>query len=99
MPLNKISEKVSGMGCLQDRIAMVTGAGAGMGREHALLLAERGSTVVVQDIDGEGARETAERSVGEVASPILSSATSPTGPHWQVAYRIRRTALARLIFW
>jgi NAD(P)-dependent dehydrogenase (short-subunit alcohol dehydrogenase family) len=69
MPLNKISEKVSGMGGLQTRIGMVTGVGAGMGREHALLLAERGATVVVQDIDGEGARETAERSVGEWPRP------------------------------
>jgi 3-oxoacyl-[acyl-carrier protein] reductase len=49
------------MGSLQNRIAMVTGAGAGMGREHALLLADRGATVVVQDINGEGARQTAER--------------------------------------
>jgi 3-oxoacyl-[acyl-carrier protein] reductase len=49
------------MSGLQSRIAMVTGAGAGMGREHALLLADRGATVVVQDINGEGARETAGR--------------------------------------
>jgi 3-oxoacyl-[acyl-carrier protein] reductase len=48
------------MGSLQNRIALITGGGAGMGREHALLLAERGATVVVQDINGEGAGETAE---------------------------------------
>jgi hypothetical protein len=98
MPLNKISEKVSGMGDLQNRIAMVTGAGAGMGREHACCW-QSTATVVVQDIDGEGAGKQQSGSVGQVASPILSSATSPTGAHWQVAYRIWRTALARLIFW
>jgi NAD(P)-dependent dehydrogenase (short-subunit alcohol dehydrogenase family) len=95
MPLNKISEKVSGMGGLQIRIAMVTGAGAGMGREHALLLAERGATVVVQDIDGEGARETAERISRAGGLAHIVACDVADGPHWQVAYRVWRTALAR----
>jgi NAD(P)-dependent dehydrogenase (short-subunit alcohol dehydrogenase family) len=33
-----------------DRVAIVTGAGRGLGREHALLLAERGARVVVNDV-------------------------------------------------
>jgi NAD(P)-dependent dehydrogenase (short-subunit alcohol dehydrogenase family) len=32
------------------RVAVVTGAGAGLGREHALLLAARGASVVVADV-------------------------------------------------
>ena len=35
---------------LRDRVAIVTGAGGGLGREHALLLAGRGAQVVVNDI-------------------------------------------------
>lgn len=35
-----------------DKVAVVTGAGAGLGREHALLLASRGAKVVVNDIGG-----------------------------------------------
>ncbi len=35
---------------LQNRTALVTGAGSGMGRAHAELLAERGAHVVVQDV-------------------------------------------------
>ena len=34
------------------RVAVVTGAGGGLGREHALLLADRGCRIVINDIGG-----------------------------------------------
>src|SRR5689334_18482096 len=34
------------------KVAIVTGAGGGLGREHALLLASRGALVVVNDVGG-----------------------------------------------
>ena len=37
---------------LQDRVAIITGGGRGIGREHALLFASLGAKVVVNDLGG-----------------------------------------------
>ena len=36
----------------EGRVAIITGAGGGLGREHALLMASRGAQVVVNDLGG-----------------------------------------------
>jgi NAD(P)-dependent dehydrogenase (short-subunit alcohol dehydrogenase family) len=45
----------------ENRVAVITGAGGGLGREHALLLASRGAQVIVNDlggsVDGSGASD------------------------------------------
>jgi len=44
---------------LQDRVVLVTGAGSGIGRAGAMAMAREGATVVVTDLDGALAEETA----------------------------------------
>lgn len=74
----------------QDRVAVVTGAGGGLGREHALLLASLGAAVVVNDlggsVHGEGANSSAaDRVVAEInaaggaAVAEHSSVSDPSG--------------------
>ena len=48
------------MGRMQDKVALITGAGAGMGRAHALGCAAEGAAVVVSDRDAASAEAVAE---------------------------------------
>jgi NAD(P)-dependent dehydrogenase (short-subunit alcohol dehydrogenase family) len=45
---------------LKGKIALITGAGMGMGREASVLFAEEGARIVVADIDGVAAQATVE---------------------------------------
>lgn len=48
------------MGTLEGKNAIVTGAGRGIGRAEALLLAAEGARVIVNDVDGDHAKDTVE---------------------------------------
>jgi NAD(P)-dependent dehydrogenase (short-subunit alcohol dehydrogenase family) len=67
-----LSNQVSGVAMslnFKDRVAIVTGAGGGLGKQHALELGRRGAKVVVNDlggsVDGTGGSATAAEQVVE----------------------------------
>ena len=52
------------MGVLDDKVAIVTGSARGIGRATAELLSEQGAKVLINDLDGDVAEQTASRDRG-----------------------------------
>ena len=55
------------MGVLDDKVAIVTGSARGIGRATAELLSEQGASVLINDLDGDVAEQTASEIAGETA--------------------------------
>ncbi len=81
------------------RVVIVTGAGGGLGRSHALLFADRGAQVVVNDLggsrDGTGAgSEMADAVVEEIKAAGGSAVANYDGVHtWEGGEAIVETAM------
>jgi len=83
------------------RVAVVTGAGSGLGRSHALMLASRGAKVLVNDlggaVDGSGrSNSAADRVVAEIeasggsAAANYDSVSDPAGAERLIAGALER---------
>lgn len=87
------------MSALAGRVAIVTGAGSGLGREHALLLAREGASVVVNDLgtasDGSGSDAgPAQHVVDEItAAGGTAVANTDDVTSWEGARELVQTAV------
>lgn len=69
------------MGRLDDRIAVITGAGNGLGQAIAARFAQEGADTVIGDIETEGLERTAAMvsEAGRTATPVIGDLTEPDG--------------------
>jgi NAD(P)-dependent dehydrogenase (short-subunit alcohol dehydrogenase family) len=87
------------MDTLKDRVAIITGAGRGIGREHALLFAAEGAKVVVNDLggapDGSGSDATPAQQVADeiVAAGGQAVANGDDISTWDGAERMVKQAI------
>ena len=87
------------MGTLDGRVAIITGAGRGIGREHAMLFAAEGAKVVVNDLGGglDGSDQAASPAE-EVVAEIRAMGGEAVANHdnvadWQGGERLIQSAL------
>jgi NAD(P)-dependent dehydrogenase (short-subunit alcohol dehydrogenase family) len=87
------------MGVLEGRVAVITGAGRGIGREHALLFAREGAAVVVNDLGGDNTGKGSDagpaRAVVDeiVAAGGKAVANTDSVADWNGAKRIVQQAI------
>ena len=87
------------MGALDGRVAIITGAGRGIGREHALLFGSEGASVVVNDLGGGVAGDGEDPGPAQrVADEIMAAggtavASNDDVASWAGAERLIRRAI------
>jgi rhamnose utilization protein RhaD (predicted bifunctional aldolase and dehydrogenase)/NAD(P)-dependent dehydrogenase (short-subunit alcohol dehydrogenase family) len=75
------------------KIVLVVGGGSGIGREVALMLANRGAHIVVADVNAEAAKEVANEVAKLTSSETVSSVAANLGSSESLAAAIRHTVL------
>jgi NAD(P)-dependent dehydrogenase (short-subunit alcohol dehydrogenase family) len=87
------------MPALERRVCAITGAGRGIGREHALLFASEGARVVVNDLGGAGDGTGADASAAQAVVDEITAAGGEAVAHtddistWEGARTLTETAV------
>lgn len=70
---------------LEKQVALVTGAGTGLGRAHALELAKHGATVIVNDIDSRSTNPTQPTAAAQVVAEIEAAGGKASAAYCDVS--------------
>lgn len=71
------------MGRVQDKVCLITGAALGMGREHALLLAEQGARLILTDLNIEAGEATTKEITDAGGEAIFIKHDAASEQEWQ----------------
>jgi NAD(P)-dependent dehydrogenase (short-subunit alcohol dehydrogenase family) len=85
---------------LRGKVAFITGAGAGMGREAAVLFAEEGARVVVADIDAGAAAETVKKveAVGGQGAAVVGDVASEADVQRMIAEGMKKFGTLHVLY-
>ncbi len=70
------------MGLLEGKVAVVTGAGGGLGREHAMALAAEGAAVVVNDLGGARDGSGSGSAMADQVVDLIKAAGGEAAPNY-----------------
>lgn len=88
--------KTMSMKRLQDKIAIITGAGSGIGQGTAILFAEHGAKVIITDVNEEGLHETAKIITENDGRVIAVKQDVSREEDWQKVISIAETKMGKL---
>jgi NAD(P)-dependent dehydrogenase (short-subunit alcohol dehydrogenase family) len=85
---------------LKDRVAVITGAGSGIGRASALEFAREGARVVVADINAAGAQETAKQitALGSQGLAVTTDVSDPASVQHLVQATLQAYSEVHVVF-
>lgn len=85
---------------LEGKVALITGAASGQGRDAAMLFAQEGARVIVTDINEEGVRETAEmvKAAGGEAVGRQMDVADATQVQDGVAFAVRTFGMLNVLY-
>jgi NAD(P)-dependent dehydrogenase (short-subunit alcohol dehydrogenase family) len=81
---------------LQDKVALITGGGSGIGRETALLFAQEGARVVVVDVNDAGGQAVAEEARGSGGVAVYVHADISQAAEAEAMIRAAEASFGRL---
>lgn len=81
---------------LEGKVALITGAGSGIGREAALLFAKEGAKIVVADVNDAGGEETVAQVKAAGGDAVYVHADVSQGPEAENMIRVAEATFGKL---